>query len=230
MFLSRNTVSSRLSSLAAEVAEHGFVFRSELDSCRSTEALAGDIGQPLKLTGGLLTHELRPHRFASPNTYSGIYGLNAFPFHSDMAHWHLPPRYLLLRCAQGYSAVATMLIDGDLLVAAVGATCLERALLRPRRPCKGKLPLFSIYRQRPKRGVSLLRWDEKFIVPASPAGIEGVNEFRKAVSSAAPRSIFLANPGDTLIVDNWRMLHGRSAVPHDCSDRMVERVYLGSLH
>ena len=41
--------------------------------------------------------------------------------------------------------------------------------------------------------------------------------------------ITLANPGDTLIIDNWRVLHGRSSVGEGDTDRMIERVYLSEL-
>ena len=40
----------------------------------------------------------------------------------------------------------------------------------------------------------------------------------------------LTNPGDTLIVDNWRFLHGRSCVPAVDVNRRIERVYLSELY
>ncbi|HAH95942.1 MAG TPA: hypothetical protein DCL69_03455, partial [Firmicutes bacterium] len=36
--------------------------------------------------------------------------------------------------------------------------------------------------------------------------------------------------GDTLVIDNWRMLHARSPVPAGREDRKIQRVYLESLH
>ena len=36
--------------------------------------------------------------------------------------------------------------------------------------------------------------------------------------------------GDTVIIDNWRMLHGRPAVPEGRRDRHLQRVYLRSLN
>ncbi|WP_189666890.1 TauD/TfdA family dioxygenase [Pseudomonas amygdali] len=41
--------------------------------------------------------------------------------------------------------------------------------------------------------------------------------------------VCLCNPGDTLIVDNWRMLHGRSAVPTSAMRRQLERIYISEL-
>lgn len=42
-------------------------------------------------------------------------------------------------------------------------------------------------------------------------------------------TLSLLNPGDTLIVDNWRFLHGRSSVQADDAGRCIERVYLSEL-
>lgn len=35
---------------------------------------------------------------AKPNTLSSRYGIEAFPFHTDAAHWQYPARYLVLYC------------------------------------------------------------------------------------------------------------------------------------
>jgi len=50
-----------------------------------------------------------------------------------------------------------------------------------------------------------------------------------AVREALVIRVTLTSPGDTLVIDNWRMLHGRSAVPRDGLQRHVERAYLGKL-
>ncbi|TIW05266.1 MAG: TauD/TfdA family dioxygenase, partial [Mesorhizobium sp.] len=36
--------------------------------------------------------------------------------------------------------------------------------------------------------------------------------------------------GDTLIIDNWRMLHARSPIITGTEDRAIERIYLERLH
>jgi ABC-type lipopolysaccharide export system ATPase subunit len=71
-----------------------------------------------------------------------------------------------------------------------------------------------------------MRWDQSFIVPASPTGERGAFEVNQFLEQVSPKEILLENPFDTLIIDNWRMLHGRSSAPV-ASNREVERVYLG---
>jgi L-asparagine oxygenase len=91
----------------------------------------------------------------------------------------------------------------------------------------GKLPLLRIYQ--PKDAASVLRWDEVFFRPASRIGIAGMTLFREALGACVPTRIALALPGDTLVVDNWRMLHARSVIPIGCEARTLERAYLEQL-
>jgi L-asparagine oxygenase len=39
-------------------------------------------------------------------------------------------------------------------------------------------------------------------------------------------AVALREPGDTLIVDNWRLLHGRSRITFDATARVLKRAYL----
>ena len=62
-----------------------------------------ELGKVVKLPGVAEVQVLTPRHEAttSPNTYSGNFGIHAFPLHTDLAHWFLPPRYLALRCVVG---------------------------------------------------------------------------------------------------------------------------------
>ena len=44
------------------------------------------------------------------------------------------------------------------------------------------------------------------------------------------KSLTLVKNGDTVIIDNWRCLHGRSKVPESEMDRKLERVYLSEIY
>jgi L-asparagine oxygenase len=88
-------------SLKSVVAKHGYAFIGEYRLRASTVDVANEIGHTITPWEGGLIQELVPRATAPPNTYSGIYGIDRFPFHTDLAHWRLPPRYLLLRCLNG---------------------------------------------------------------------------------------------------------------------------------
>jgi L-asparagine oxygenase len=161
---------------------------------------------------------------ASPNTYSGNFGRSSFPLHTDLAHWARPPRYVALRCIHGAPHVATLVLDGQALVASVGADALRAALVQPRRPMRNGKQLLRLLEP-----CDLLRWDSLYIHPASKMAASVCERVRVFLTCAQPLEITLLEPGDTLIIDNWRCLHGRSSATEDAGTRRIERVYLKEL-
>lgn len=214
-------------SIKDQTAACGYAFvrdyRPEMDTLRVAMAL----GKPLTPWEGGLIQKLVPRADAPPNTYSGIYGLDRFPFHTDLAHWRQPPRYLLLRCVKGFPDVPTLLIDGQTIVDTVTLDILARAIVKPRRPQNGAVPLLRLCEQ-VENGYRF-RWDEVFLKPASRIGEGASQQVATLLSKVDPQSIALANAGDILLVDNWRMLHARSPIFAGRESRMIERIYLEAL-
>ena len=174
------------------------------------------------------TLEPRTEAASSLYRYSGVFGLNEFPLHTDLAHWMRPPRYFVLRCQNGSQAVTTRLLASSTLASVLGARTLGRALVRPRRRgpntalCLLPLVFFS-------DGVYAFRWDSLFLVPMNEAAHQ-VAKLMRTQAWHLSEALTLAESGDTLIVDNWRVLHGRSKVPLADIDRRLERVYLSEIH
>lgn len=206
----------------------GYIFLEQFGGATTTGDAALRLGVPEKLGAGPAVHRLSPtaREEAPPNTYSGAYGLSCFPLHTDLAHWQVPPRYLALRCVRGFEEVPTLVLDGRRVVNQLGADRLGRALVQPRRVLLGRRSLLPLY----DRSISLLRWDERYIVPAIPAAAEAMDAFRAILTGAVPVRVPLCRQGDTLVLDNWRVLHGRAAVPLEALHREIDRVYLRSLH
>jgi L-asparagine oxygenase len=217
-------------SLTVDVARNGFAFLKSWHPDVPSEHIVTCTGKAWAFRTGKAVHRLTPKLVAGKNTYSGMYGLNEFPFHTDMAHWPDPPRYIMLRCLKGHESVATVLADSFDVIASAQGGNLNRALVKPRRPLNGTIPLLSLYRPQHYERASLLRWDENFIVPASAAGQEGMNLVKHALSFVTAIPISLRDLGDTLFIDNWRMLHARSAVAAEHADRIIERAYFGELY
>jgi L-asparagine oxygenase len=214
-------------SIRKDVAEHGYVFMDEYRVGTDTDAVANALGEPITSWQGGLVQDLVPRAIATPNTYSGIYGLDRFPFHSDLAHWRTPPRYLLLRCITGHADVPTLLLDAHTLFDAVTLDILERAIFRPRRPRDGKLTLLRLYE--PTDVGDCFRWDEIFLKPASRIGDIADCRVREEIAKCKSLTINLSHTGDTLLIDNWRMLHARCRIPPGREDRKLQRVYLEGL-
>ena len=155
--------------------------------------------------------------------------MNEFPLHTDLAHWARPPRYFMLRAVAGSTLVATTMLAGSAVIAAVGESIFRRAVARPRRWSHASprclLPLS--FRQ---NGVFGLRWDSVFLIPMNQAAYEVANVMSQEIwKQPDTEHISLTDWGDTLIVDNWRMLHGRGSVPVSETSRLLERIYLSEL-
>lgn len=217
-------------SIASALHSRGYVFLPAYEPSRSGAEVACALGCPIALGSGPAVHVLTPRRkeVSTPNTYSGLFGYGIFPFHTDFAHWRQPPRYLFLRTVVGYTDVPTLITDSAEIIGSVGARILRRAFVRPRRPVNGSMPLLRLY-DAASSDQNLVRWDQTFIQPASEAGRLGFARFKDALDKVVPVAVPLAEQGDTLIIDNWRMLHARSAVPEACKDRLLERAYLGDV-
>jgi L-asparagine oxygenase len=215
-------------SIKEDVTRHGYAFVREYCPGTDTVTIASALGRPLTPWKDGLIQELVPLATATPNTYSGIYGLGRFPFHTDLAHWCRPPRYLLLRCVIGYADVPTLLIDGQAIFDTVTLDILTRAIFKPRRPRNGTLALLRLCE--PTDGGYCFRWDEAFLNPASRIGAVASQLVRERLNTCEPLSIALVRAGDTLLIDNWRMLHARSLIPAEREDRRIQRIYLEELH
>ncbi|MDF0515836.1 TauD/TfdA family dioxygenase [Bradyrhizobium yuanmingense] len=230
MILSRHKLHQLglIASIKDNVIRHGYAFVPEYRPDEPIVSIAHALGRPLALWQNRLVQELIPRPIAPPNTYSGIFGLQRFPLHTDLAHWRLPPPYLLLRCVKGYAEVPTQIVDGRTLIEAISQDILTRAIVKPRRPQNGSLILLRLCEFVDER--YCFRWDEVFLRPASRVGDVASKAIRALLNSSEPSSIPLVQAGDMLLVDNWRILHGRSPIPAGREDRKIERIYLERLH
>lgn len=211
-----------------EIRKKGYVFLTAYRPNDNVIDVAKYCGKPMDPWNDGLVQSLVPRAKAAPNSYSGIYGIGNFPLHSDLAHWRTPPRYLLLRCVTGYADISTLLVDGHDLIDAITLDILARAIFKPRRPRDGSVFLLRLcdFIEDTVR----IRWDEAFLKPASRIGEVADLRIREWLSTCKPTALSLAQPHDTLLIDNWRMLHARSPILPGRENRVIQRVYLEYLH
>ncbi|MGQ0335312.1 hypothetical protein [Halomonas elongata] len=223
-------------SLQENLSTLGYVLLKGWKPGLTTEDTAGalgisiDIATRLPNSGIPNVQTLTPKNtdLALKNQYSGTFGFGEFPFHSDLAHWSVPPRYFMLRCVQGSPTVATQLLHVDKIIETIGVSVLRKAVLLPRRRTPNShyclLPL-SFQRSE----VAGIRWDPLFLRPYSDAAVSVGHALANQHWGESLRSVVLEGPGDTLIVDNWRILHGRSAIDAKSTERKLERIYLDKI-
>lgn len=217
--------------LHATIAKEGYIFlhawHPSLNEAEAVECL----GKVQKVSNYEEVHDLTPRdkTDSTANSYSGNFGRGEFPFHTDFAHWFVPPRFLVLRCVVGASEVATRLLDAQSVLSSFESADISRALLQPRRTLNGRRALLRLHELNAV-GEMKFRWDRLFTVPASSHSQRVCDEIEKKLGEAEAKELFLDDPGDTLIIDNWRMLHGRTAVPDSAKTRRIRRAYLSQLH
>lgn len=215
--------------VADEIGQLGYILlRSHRPEASSLDALS-DFGQIEVVEGLSAVQSLTPREEieALPNTYSGNFGLGEFPLHTDLAHWAIPPRYLALRCIRGAESVGTRLLDGRQLIERFGADVLRTILVQPRRPMRNGKQLIQLLERIRCSNEFRLRWDSIYLKPASVHSSEIFCEVIEFIKNTKPFEVHLLERGDTLIIDNWRYLHGRAITDDRARERQIDRAYLG---
>ena len=220
-------MTTHVSGVRELVEEIGYAFLEEYQISKDSYEVARLLGAPIAPWVGGEVQTLMPRATANPNTYSGMFGLSEFPYHTDLAHRRIPPRYLMLRCVKGYQSVHTKLIDSRRAFGQDLLNMLDRCVVKPRRPQNGSWPLLRLSEK-----VAMnrrIRWDSEYLNPASQLAKRGFQEVIDLLRTTEPIKTSLTNAGDTIVIDNWRVLHSRSAIKPEQEDRCIERVYLGEL-
>lgn len=157
------------------------------------------------------------------NTYGGNYGHGELPLHTDLAHWNIPPKYLMLRCINPGVEVSTRFISYSGFVQDIPASLVTRALFMPRRRLDGRKFMLRLMSN------GIFRWDTLFLKPANDDAHEIIERISMHEIHKKIEEIHLRNSGDFIIINNWSSLHGRSAVPANSLNRIIHRVYLSEI-
>jgi L-asparagine oxygenase len=82
----------------SNLKSNGYLFLQGFEPDMPTYDVAAKIGITQDIRGIPTVQQLRPRDKyeSSSNVYSGNYGLDEFPLHSDLAHWAMPPKYFLI--------------------------------------------------------------------------------------------------------------------------------------
>lgn len=156
------------------------------------------------------------------NTYAGNFGLGQLPLHTDLAHWHIPPHYLMLRCIVADPSVSTMVVHHRRALAIVPDAIIDRALFRPRRRLDGQMFLLRL------RDKEIFRWDQLFLKPDNMEARQICDSLVNQLTHKEIQTISLDAPGRTILIDNWAALHGRGAASSLGSNRVIERAYFSN--
>jgi L-asparagine oxygenase len=217
-------VCGKMIDISRQIRESGAVCFHSSDDAATIDVARG-LGQVVKVDGIVEVQRLTPvdAEHVEKNRYGGIYGTEEFPFHSDLAHWYTPPRFLLLRCLCPTAEVATYVIRSRSVFGVEDVVTLKRALFRPRRRLDGRLTCLRLMQG------DMYRWDPVFISPVNKLAADLRSRVLKRIFQLPKLAHVLSRAGECILLDNWAVLHGRSSVPSTAMHRRVERVYLDNV-
>lgn len=211
-----------------ELSEKGFVFIPKWKTEQSINDLASELGNIVKISD-YANHSMIPDvqiikakekSSLLKNQYSGEFGLDAFPLHTDLAHWSQPPNYLMLRCVKGDDRVTTKILPLNMIWDMLEQHGIRKSVVKTRGKYGCLLPL--LFKINSKYSI---RWDSYFLEP--------INESARAIRNLMSTKevwdlavdISLVDFGDTLILNNHLIFHARSNVPFELTEREIQRIY-----
>lgn len=206
--------------LQRDFAENGWAHhRVASDALLEEVSRLGDgLGPRAGGRGGALEETIEPQSedHAHRRSLSSRHGYNALPFHVELSHRPRPCRYLLLGCIDpGSPGAVTMVVDWrQLSFTAADLHLLESAPVLVR---SGRRSFYSTVLP-PDR--SFLRFDPGCLEAVDGRGRDALDLVAERLSRASPISHHWQR-GDLLIIDNWRLLHGRGPTYAGSGRRLV---------
>lgn len=159
------------------------------------------------------------HKFS----LSSVYGSGKFPFHTDGAYFHIPPKYILLRFCEGDpDGTPTLLLPFYSLLSEE-----EKSLLRNEIwSVKGRTFNFYVSAlEKNLRGKEWLRHDPGCMRLTTKQSIllKLIEEKQKSHLSKTINW----HVGKTIVIDNWKVLHARPKVERrEVNIRTLQRIMI----
>jgi len=183
---------------------------------------ANELGNPIKgrKSSGIV-QKLVPvsKESAYPNSLSYKYETEAFPLHVDTAHWIKPCRYLILGCMdEGASMRPTTLLDFNSLE----ITKEEKDELY-NAPFIIRNGRSSFYGNILAKNREFIRYDSGCMISANNSSSQIADLFSSERVRKLLTEVFWEK-GMVLVIDNWRILHGRGKPMKNGRDRELYRV------
>jgi L-asparagine oxygenase len=211
--------------LRREVLHFGWC-RLDADPELSVLEIANTLGDPVpSRRGGPLIDLLRilPSSEARTRSLSAIYGQGGFPWHTDMAHLRVPPRFSIIRSLSKPGVRPTLLIDSQYIYQEPADKAALRSELWLVNGGRGRF-LTPILNDTIISGEYVFRYDEAVMRPLDPLTRRSVQLMRTLVHRE-PSITIEWNRGLCVVLDNWRFLHARPEHPKEVEPkRCLERV------
>jgi len=154
-------------------------------------------------------------------TLSALYGLESFPLHTERAHWVTPPHYVVFRSVGAATARPTTFVDSDGLTNKT--RLLQRLATVPWRVTWGDTafdaPVLTAVSDASRR----FRYDPCCMTVRDRRHMDLAAELDEELGQLRMTEHFW-KADSALIIDNWRVLHGRGPSLTADFDRVLERI------
>lgn len=187
-------------------------------------SIASGIGKIIRHPNGEDIFELKPklENESLLGTFSNKHGLKKFPFHTDTAFYKKPARYILMHSVESNNCDTTILrkIDFWDSLTVSDKKNAERAIYLLKTNNE-KFYTSLIFKENNEYGI---KYDPTCMSPFNKYAKEFDQNFQKIINEIEPISIKWSK-GKTLIIDNWKNLHGRKSAEKDTT-RVLKRIYI----
>jgi hypothetical protein len=184
----------------------------------AVKTMAGRLGTPVADRGSDIFQALKPTtpKQAHPSSLSAQFGTGELPLHMDTAHWTTPCRYVVLACLEpGPSPTPTYLYDCMTSPFDNNETrVLREGLFHVKNGRK------SFYSSVVSSMRSYFRFDPGCMFPMNDAAKDAAHVFTQKLENSIK---FHWRRGALLVLDNWRVLHGRGEAHGDEGGRILLR-------
>lgn len=192
----------------------------------------GPVVPSVPLGGPLDLLKVKRDSAQEPRSYSGVYGEASFPFHTDAAYYLQPPKYLLLRLQDDAESDRPTLL-WDLLTSSLSSTELralakEQWVVRGGSSPQGRNRGFITKIVSGSQKETVVRFDPNVMKPYLSRFSSGASILNNCEKRASKVEIHW-KPGQTVVINNQRLLHSRGDGPTKTSNRRVlERVLVAA--
>ncbi|WP_447902987.1 TauD/TfdA family dioxygenase [Pseudomonas serbica] len=195
-------------------------FHLPLAGIEVMEQVALDIGYSLgkpcatRRRGSLIDRLAPTNRHAAnPRSLSARYGLNQFPWHTDGAHWSMPPRYLVMGCLEADQQTAETIICEGRYFASLNSAVARSSVFRI---TNGRSSFYAAARAASDR---YYRYDPGCMTPMDV----GARELMFAMDQEKLENEYKIQwcTGRFLLLDNWRVLHRRAAIVESAERKLL---------
>lgn len=200
----------------------------EVDNIHSTDELfeiAETVGDVVRHPDGQLLNIIVPKKRSNAvsGTFSAKHGLDGFPLHTDTAFWPLPTRYIILM-VDGNTENGTLVVPISLVFSRLDKFTINAAnkSISIVNIPSGQHYCSTVFREGNESG---FRYDSCSMVPANESAKVFNKVFTNTLNEIKPKEIMWTGR-NALIIDNWKTLHGRSAISRYSKKRKLNRIYL----